>query len=230
MRFGGDHNTVTKVPASGESAKNPERNRAYVTGSAGSESIIASYELYPGHGIIDEGEPVNAGFTSKGPLSSGIDLRAYQGADGVYVEFLAHDVESDGWITLYLLEDDETSIWQGQVEVVMADSQIARFLVPGLVLGGRYDFAMRDEVGKIWFVHGLEVKPFAMDYIGMTREGILLSFASLPQRTYDIEWTPVLGGTWSVVTSVTALENKTTLLVRNPDPNSPTGFFRIKLR
>ncbi len=228
VRFFGSTNSLIALPQSDPALTNPERNRAAIDPG---DYAVAHYAIYSGHGMRgDIGEPVNAGFSGGGPLSSGIDLRAYQGADGVYVEFLAHDVESDGTITLYLLEDGQNVVWQGQVEVVMADHQIARFKVPGLELGGRYNFAMRDEVGNIWFVNGLEVKPFAMDYISMTREGILLSFATMPQRTYDIEWTPTLGGTWRVITSVTALENKTTLLVRNPDPDSPSGFFRVKLR
>ena len=119
------------------------------------------YTIAAGHGIgTDVGEPVNAGFKGSGPMSSGIDLRAYQGADGVYVGF----------------------------------------------------------------------KPFAAEMIRMSLAGITLAFDSLPDRDYEIQWTTRLGADWQTVTNVPSQGERTRIIVVHPDPTSPTGFFRIRLK
>ena len=87
---------------------------------------------------------VDAGYQQPSPTSSGIDHQAFQGAEGVVVEFVAYDVEEDGYVTLYLVGPGNTVLWFGTCEVAAGPRQVCRFLVPGLVVGGAYD-----EVGAV---------------------------------------------------------------------------------
>ncbi|MGI6496623.1 MAG: choice-of-anchor A family protein [Kiritimatiellia bacterium] len=229
VRFFCNIEALTDTPASNTpAASNPERNRAVAFGTA---YAAVTYDLYEGHGVGDDlGEPVNAGFTGTGPSSSGVDLQAFQGADGVYVEFVAHDVEEDGEITLFLLGPDGNPVWYGSCEVEAGSESICRFRVPGLEVGRAYDFALRDEVGNIWKAYGVEVKPFSADLIRMTLAGVTLRFNSLPEREYAIQWTPRLGAPWQTVATVFAEGTRTTVVVPHPDRTSPSGFFRIVLQ
>ena len=173
---------------------------------------------------------VNVGMTGSGPMSSAIDLRAYRGADGAVVEFVAHDVEQDANVVLYLLGPGGTVLWSGTNAVQAGAQQFCRFQVPGLVVGGIYQFGVLDEVGQYWTVSGVQVTPFSTEMIRMTLAGITLAFDSLPEREYEIQWVPRLGQTWRTVTNVVALSERTLLVVRHPDPASPSGFFRIRLK
>ena len=173
---------------------------------------------------------VNVGMTGSGPMSSAIDLRAYRGADDAFVEFVAHDVEQDANVVLYLLGPGGTVLWSGTNAVQAGAQQFCRFQVPGLVVGGIYQFGVLDEVGQYWTVSGVQVTPFSTEMIRMTLAGITLAFDSLPEREYEIQWVPRLGQTWRTVTNVVALSERTLLVVRHPDPASPSGFFRIRLK
>ena len=164
------------------------------------------------------------------PTSSGIDLRAYQGASGVYVEFMAYDVEKDGDVRLALLGADGNAVWTGITNVTAGACCVCRFLVPGLEVGGTYTFAVRDEVGKGWYAPGVTVGAFAAESVSMSLNGITLSFNSLPGRDYEIQWTPRLGAAWQKVTAVTADADRTSVFVTYPEPLASSGFFRILLK
>ena len=164
------------------------------------------------------------------PTSSGIDLRAYQGAGGVYVEFVAYDVEKDGTVRLALLGADGSAVWTGITNVTAGARCVCRFLVPGLEVGGTYAFAVRDEVGKGWTASGVTVSAFAAESVSMSQDGITLSFNSLPNRDYEIQWTPRLGAAWQKVTAVTADTDRTSVFVTYPEPLTSSGFFRILLK
>ncbi|WP_372846587.1 hypothetical protein [Pontiella sp.] len=168
--------------------------------------------------------------TAAGVTSSGIDLRAFQTADGVYVEFVAYDVEADGSIRLALLDEVGKVAWEGLVDVAVGPQSFARFLVPGLELGRSYDFRVRDEVGKWWEAAGVTVQPFAAEMTGATLAGITLAFDSQPDRDYEIQWVAALGDTWQTVTNTTATGSQTSLGVPHPDPEGPCGFFRVQLK
>ena len=177
----------------------------------------------PGYGsyiVIDK---------NQNPTSSGVDLRAYQGADGVYVEFVAYDVEKNGNIILAVLGADGTPVWVGTNSVTVSDRYVCRFLVPGLVVGGTYNFAVRDEVGKGWSAPGVTVGAFATEMVGMSLTGLTLSFGSLPDREYEIQWVDRLGATWQTVTNVLADSDHTSVFVLYPKPTALSGFFRILL-
>ncbi len=169
-------------------------------------------------------------FTDVVPTSSGIDLRAFQGQEGVVVEFAAYDVEADGEIRLMLQNDDGDTAWTGTVEVAAGPEVYARFYVPGLELGKVYCFRVRDEVGKWWDAPGVKVQPFAAEMVSASPAGIELTFDSRPNHEYEVQWIPELGSDWQTVTSLTATGAETALTVPHPDPEGPTGFFRVRLK
>ncbi len=164
------------------------------------------------------------------PTSSGIDLRAFQGADGVYVEFMVYDVESEGIVTLTVLGADGNPVWTGTADVVASAEQVCRFLVPGLAVGGIYDFAVRDEVGTGWSAPGVTVSAFATELIRMSPSGTTLSFNSLPGRQYEIQWIDRMGAAWQPVTTVLADNDRTSVFVSCPEPKATAGFFRVRLK
>ena len=228
VRFVCSTNALTAVPTDGPDAANPARNRAVATGL---DMASVTYLLYSGHGVGENtGEPVNAGFTGGGPMSSGIDLRAFQGAEGVVVEFVAYDVEEDGYVTLYLVGPGDTVLWHGTCEVVAGRQQVCRFLVPGLMVEGAYDFVVQDEVNQFWEAYNVQVTPFSAEMVRMSLAGVTLAFPSLPEREYEIQWVRRLGDVWQTVTNVLAEGERTTVVVPHPDRASPSGFFRIRLK
>jgi hypothetical protein len=165
------------------------------------------------------------------PTSSGIDLRAYQGADGVYVEFVAYDVEDgSGTVRLAVLGADGKEVWSGETNVLAGARYVCRFLVPGLAVGGTYNFVVRDEVGKGWSASGVTVTPFAAKMVSLSLTGVTLSFDSLPEREYEIQWVARLGDVWQTVATVTADSDRTRAFVTYPDPKAPSGFFRVRVK
>jgi hypothetical protein len=166
---------------------------------------------------------------SSAPTSSGIDLRAYQGADGVYVEFMAFDVESDGEIWLELDEQGVVA-WQGTVSVVVGAEFVARFKVPGLRVGQSYDFKVRDEVGTWWTANGVSVGAFNAEMVGMTLSGATIAFDSIAGREYEVQWTAALSDDWQTVKTVLAESATTSVEVAFPEPGKPAGFFRTMMR
>ncbi len=172
----------------------------------------------------------NGASAASPPTSSGIDLRAFQGANGVYVEFVAYDVESEGLVTLTLLGADGNPVWSGTANVVASPAQICRILVPGLTVGGTYDFAVRDEVGTGWPAPGVTVSAFATELLRLAPTGMTLAFSSLPGRVYEIQWVDRIGATWQAVTALLADNDRTSVLVAIPDPKAPAGFFRVVLK
>jgi hypothetical protein len=173
---------------------------------------------------------VNVGMTGTSPLSSRIDLRAYKGAEGVFVEFVAYDVAADGEITLFLLDGNGNPVWIGTASVRAGPRQVVRFEVPGLMVGNTYDFAVRDEIGQPWRADDVPVTPFAAEMIRMSLAGVTLAFDSLPDREYEIQWTPRLGQSWRTITNVWSQGERTSLVVPHPDPAAPSGFFRIRVK
>lgn len=164
------------------------------------------------------------------PLSSGIDIRAYEGADGCYVEFSTSDEEGDGIIFLRVRDASGAIIWEGAQQAKGSGTNLYRFLVPGLRLGGTYSFTVIDEAGKAWSAAGITVTSFAADMLRMSPVGVTLQFNSLPDRQYEVQWVRQLGDTWQAVTNLTALETRSSVFVFFPDPAAPTGFFRIVLK
>ncbi len=109
------------------------------------------------------------------------------------MEFVAYDVEYDGTALLYVLGADGSVVWSGITNVLAGARYVCRFVVPGLAVGGTYDFVVRDEVGKRWSAPGVTVTPFAAEMVSLSLTGVTLSFGSLPEREYEIQWVARLG-------------------------------------
>ena len=135
-----------------------------------------------------------------------------------------------GTIRLALMGADGEVVWSGSVDVTADPRFFARFLVPGLEIGGTYNFQVRDEVGKWWEANGVTVEAFATEMVSATLAGIMLSFDSLPEREYEIQWSPMLGTPWQTVDTITANSDHTSMVVDYPNPEAPSGFFRIRAK
>lgn len=168
--------------------------------------------------------------TDTGTTSSGVDVRAYQTAEGMMVEFVAYDVEADGTIRLALMGANGEVVWEGSVDVTEGPRSFARFTVPGLELGESYNFQVRDEVGKWWEANGVTVESFATKMTSASLAGITLSFDTLADHDYEIQWVPALGSEWQAITNVTAAGAQTSVVVPHPDPEGQSGFFRIQMK
>ena len=211
-------------------------NGTYIKSSAtfGSGTAGISGFYLSGGGAVDElsaypGAPVSG---SPGmPTSSGIDVRAYQGADGVYVEYVAYDTEDDGNITLRLLDAQGNDVWSGTTNVMGGvRTFVCRFKVPGLTLGGSYNFLVTDEAHKNWSAYGVTVMPFAADMVQMSPVGVTVSFNCMPGRDYEIQWAEHLGDDWQPLTNLTAAGSHTNVFVFYPEPKTTSGFLRILLK
>ena len=146
------------------------------------------------------------------------------------VEFLASDVQADGTIQLALLGADGQFMWEQSVSVTAGPRVYARFTVPDLQLGGVYHFRVSDEPGQWRDASGVTVGAFVADLVAATTGDITLSFSSLPDHDYEIQWVELLGDTWQPVDTVTASGNETTVVVPHPDPEDSSGFFRVELK
>lgn len=164
------------------------------------------------------------------PLSSAIDIRAYQGSDGVYVEFKTYSEEGAGTIYLQLKDAGGNVIWQGSQPAKGSGNNLYRFQVPGLQLGGTYSFTVIDEAGKGWSKPNVTVAAFMADMLRMSPVGVTLQFGTIPDRQYEVQWSRQLGGTWQAVTNLKAVYSQSSVFVFFPDPAAPSGFFRIVLK
>ncbi|MCF7847321.1 MAG: hypothetical protein K9M45_00615 [Kiritimatiellales bacterium] len=196
---------------------------------AGTSSVTISGVLYSvaEHITLIASSTSGDNLTASGPTSSGIDLRAYQTAEGVIVEFTAYDVEEDGEIEIALLDDTGAEVWSGVAAVTAGPEQTVQLLVPGLEPGGSYDFKVKDEVGKVWTADNVTVGALTVSMVHEPSTGAELQFNSIPGRSYDIQWTGELGGEWQTVDTVTAGET-TYVVVPYPAGEEGKGFFRVQ--
>lgn len=162
------------------------------------------------------------------PTSSGIGVNAYQGADGVYVQFMTHSEEGSGQIRVYIMDLSGHLLWAGTNTVVGSGDNLYRFRVPNLAVGSSYHIVVYDEVNQPWDAGNVVVSTFASKMIQMSPVGVTLQFDSIPDRTYEIQWAPRLGAAWTNVMTTTALSNRTSAFIFFKDALSPSaGFFRI---
>ena len=186
----------------------------YLSGSGSMNTLLAT-----------TGTPLTNTISS--PLSSQINIRAYQGADGVYVEFMTQDEQGMGPIMLQLLNASGVAVWTNMQAAVGSGNHLYRFVVPGLLLGGSYTFRVIDEVGHT-FSQNATVTAFAAEMLKMSPEGVTMSFNTAPGQQYTIQWTHQLGGVWSnAIPAFTASDTHTNVFVFYPDSTAPSCFFRI---
>ena len=235
-------NGTNLLPSSGHryshsSSFSNDVNGTYICSSAhyvlGAPTIKGLY--LSGSGAVDT-LLVKSGLPSKltydSPLSSGIGIRAYQGAGGIYVEFETQNENGSRQVVLQVRQLNSTNIiYQVSTNAAGQGNGFYRFLVPGLSLGGSYDFVVVDESGKSWSVPNVKVTSFATELLQMSQSGLTMSFNTSPGLQYTIQWATQLAGPWSnAVAPFTAVIDHATVYVPFPDPNAKASFFRILQR
>ncbi len=205
------------------------RSSATFTTSPSTKGISGFY--IAGSGAIDV--PSVSTSSAFVPMSSGIDIRAYQGSDsngtvGIFVEFTSKDEEGNGTFTVLVKDASGRVIWSGSVPAIGSNSNRYRLLASGLSASGVYTIQVVDEVNNRWQAQNVSVGTFAAAMVKMSPMGLSIQFSTIPDRDYDIQWTPKLGGEWvTAVTNLHALSSSTNVFVFFPDPAASSGFFRI---
>jgi hypothetical protein len=223
VRFGGDTNQLEAVPGTAPASTDPERNRASLDGNG---TIAIAVTVVPGEGVLTPTEPKNAGFIRpERPLSESVAIRAFAGEDGVYVEFTTASEAGFGLITVSVWSDGAWKIL-GLLESVGYGSNTYSFRAPGLEAGKRYYFQVEDEVGYLYDLYGVEVKPFKVQMQMMQRAGVRLTWESIPGRTYEVYGAKRLGDVWTFMETVWADSETASLDVTN-DPQDRQRFFKI---
>jgi len=99
-------------------------------------------------------------------------------------------------------------------------------LTQGLSIGSSYSIVITDLSGG-GQTFTATLTGFANN-VTMTQTGIAIQFNSNPGDTYQIQWTPTLGGTWTTVLTTNAVDVQSSVFINFQDPVSPsTGFFRV---
>jgi len=185
-----------------------------------------------GNGAMDLPSVTPAGsFT---PTSSGIAIRAYLGSDTngnsvVYVDFVSQGEEDLGtsfYVTV--LDAGNGVVWTGSVAAKGGGNNRYQLPVSGLTVGAQYTIQITDEAGKNWTASNITVGSFAASMVQMAAAGLNILFTTIPDRHYDIQWTPKLGADWiTAITNLHALGSSTNVFVFYPDKAAPSGFVRI---
>jgi len=196
-----------------------------LSGSGSMNTLLATKGTPPIGLVTSPFQPGNQ------PLSAGIDIRAYQGADGVYVEFQTTAEEGAGQVTLKIRDANGNLIFVDSQPAVGSGNNTYLFLVPssyGLVVGQPYNFTVIDEAGKAWSSPGVTVTSFAADLLQMSPMGVTMSFSTIPGKLYTIQWAQdLMAPSWQSVTNITAVDSHSSVFVFFPDPAALSSYFRI---
>jgi hypothetical protein len=180
-----------------------------------------------GEGVFDS--PKVTGSGAGIPLAAAIDMRAYQAADGIYVEFTTtgESVEG-GQIRLQAFDRNGNLVLDVTFDAQGGGSNGYRRKVSGLSRGERYTFVLTDEEGRPHRAENVEVGDFSAAMIRMTApDGITIVWNSLPDHVYRVEWSlSPAGPSWDTVQTVTAVVDRTSAFVGFP-ARAAKGFFRI---
>lgn len=211
----------------------PSTTGSYVQSSATFASTnkgISGFYL-AGNGALDLPSVTPAGsFT---PTSAGIAIRAYLGSDAqgnsvVYVDFMSQGEEDTGTFYVTVLDAAGNVVWTGEVAAIGSGNHLYRLPVSGLTVGAKYTIQITDEVGKNWTASNITVGSFATSMVQMSAMGLNIQFTTIPDRHYDIQWTPKLGADWiTAITNLYALGSSTNVFVFYPDRTASSGFVRI---
>jgi len=192
-----------------------------------SSTGIAGFDL-SGSGFVNLLE-AKAGTPT--PLSSAINVRAFQGADGVYVEFQTYNEEGHGYVRLYVYDANGRLVWSGTCMAKGSGSNLYRLNVPGMLLGQTYSIRIRDEVGKYFTVAGVTVARSPWKCC-RCRRGRLAPVQHHPR--------PPVRRPMDPPARADQLDNRCLQPIRDdiarmyscfyPDPDAPRGFFRIVLK
>ncbi|MDD5705243.1 MAG: SdrD B-like domain-containing protein [Kiritimatiellae bacterium] len=204
----------------------PERNRI----DAASEGFL-DLVLYSGDGLTAEAEPYNVGLTGDAPLATSIAMRIYKSSEGVFLDFqTVSEVEADRPIIIYRLMPDGAYVELGRVTSRGGDQSYTIEVDPSLLnLEGLNRIVILDESDAR---HELlvSVASFAAELVQMTKQGLTLTWRSLPGSVYDIYKAPTPSGPWTLtVTEVYADGDRCSTIVP-VNPAEPQAFFKIVMR
>ena len=224
VRFLCHTNALVAVPTATPASTNVARNRAVGTTN---DNAYIFYTLVSGSGVVTAGEPLNVGFKSGLATAAAVLIRAYATAEGVVVEFQTIDEAGGNDMVLYLYRNGKW-VEVGRQPSVGEGNNTYRFIVPGLAAGDVCNLKVVDDEGFSHTALGLTVGTFASDLTLMDKHGLRLRWSSIPDHAYDIYWTDRLGGSWTLITTVQAIESQTSIVL--DIGQSPTGFFKIVMQ
>jgi hypothetical protein len=177
---------------------------------------------------------INVGMKGEAPLASEIHIQAYRCAEGIFIEFTTvNEVATVPGTQLEVRRKlpDGTLVLLGMAAAQGSGSNDYSLKVAeGLLdLEGPNTIRIRDEVGQGHELAGVYVSDFKASMARMTKEGMLLTWNSLPDVYYDIYRATSLNGEWELVAWEHALGStcSTTVPVY---ADKPTCFFKIVMR
>jgi uncharacterized repeat protein (TIGR01451 family) len=199
-----------------------DTNDVFGTAAIGSTQIVFGAITY-----VDAGLGTN---DFSHPLSTAIDLRLIEAANGLFVELCTVDEVVDGEpITLYLRLADGTLRQVGQV---LSRGGSQRYLIPVAreALGPEpFAFVVRDESGATHTLPQVTLEAFRAGLVRMDKLGLTLTWASLPGRIYDVYRCARLGDPWKkVVANVLAEGDSCSAIV--PTAGEKQAFFKIVMQ
>ena len=103
-----------------------------------------------------------------------------------------------------------------------------RFDVPELNAGDVCTLRVLDDQGIPHTVYNLTVGSFAAQSVMMDNSGFWLQWSSMPGRRYEIYRADQLGGSWTLVQSVTALTSSNRVYISYPAGKS-AGFYKLTM-
>jgi hypothetical protein len=162
------------------------------------------------------------------PLAASLQIQAFAAAEGTVVEFASTGETGNQDMILSLWVD---GAWQevGRQPSSGEGDHVYRFVVPGLQAGDCCSLRVRDDAGQYHVVSGLPVTTFAARAVQMDLDGLWLEWEAMPDCTYDIYRADRLGGAWSLVKTLTAVERHPRTFIAR-EGGAAAGFYKIVLR
>ena len=216
---------VETAPVAPPASTNINRTRAVVVGT----NVTADVTVQFADGILSsgQGEPINIGFVS-GTLAAAVSIQAYAAANGVVVEFETIDETGTEPIILQMFQNGQW-VELGRHASSGGDSDnLYRFDVPELNAGDVCTLRVLDDQGIPHTVYNLTVGSFAAQSVMMDNSGFWLQWSSMPGRRYEIYRADQLGGSWTLVQSVTALTSSNRVYISYPAGKS-AGFYKLTM-
>ena len=177
---------------------------------------------------------VDAGLGAFDPthtLSTAIELRLYETAGGLFVELCTVDEVAAGQpIEVFVKYADGTSVKIGEV-LSLGGSQRYLIAVERDWLKGQQAFTLMvvDESGAVHQRSGVTLQEFKAGLGRLDKQGVTLTWASLPGRYYDVYVCTRLGDPWRKV-SANILAERTVCSAIVPICEGRQAFYKIELQ
>jgi len=102
------------------------------------------------------------------------------------------------------------------------------FVLNGYAIScGNYVFDGPEPLMGDPFLSGVTVGSFEAEMTRASLTGVTLSFDSLPDREYEIQWTEQLGSPWQTVPNVPSQGEQTHVGVIYSEPEASASFFKM---